>query len=68
MRENKAGKESLPYCFDRRNINRNVIVDDLLCRTFGFGIFRAVFCKLFSEVTFAVAMQFRLFLVDTQNL
>lgn len=39
MRENKAGKESLPYCFDRRNINRDVIVDDFLCRIFGLGIF-----------------------------
>jgi len=37
--ESKAGKESLPYCFDCSNLNRNITVDDFLCRIFGFGIF-----------------------------
>lgn len=66
--ESKAGQESLPHCFDDRDLNGNVTVDNLLCRIFGFGIFRAAFSELFSKVTFAVAMQFRFFLVDTQNI
>lgn len=66
--ESKAGQESLPHCFDDRDLNGNVTVDNLLCRIFGFGIFRAAFSELFSKVTFAVAMQLRFFLVDTQNI